>query len=527
MIGRRLRVPLRQPVRKLRHPRTQRGIFKSLPAPIGGWNARDSVAAMDPEDAVMLDNFFPTPSDVLLRKGQDDHVTGVDSAVESLMPYNTASGAQKLFAAAGSKFYNVTNAGAVGAAVQSGLTNARWQHINFATTGGDFLMAANGADKIRLWNGTTWESQDSGSTHAITGVATTNIISLAGHKNRIWMVEKQSLNAWYLGTDLIGGAATIFPLTGVATRGGYLVQIDTWTLDAGIGPDDYIVFATSEGEIIVYKGTDPASANTWALVGVWGIGAPVGRRCLLKWAGDLLIITVEGVFPLSKALLTSNINRSVALTDKIVEAMKEAAALYGSIFGWQLLHYPSATMLFLNVPTSDGVHQYAMNTITGKWGRFKAVEASCWALFNGEPYFGGSSFVRRFWSVFDDAGSNIEGDAKQAFHNFGVRSKKQWTMARPIFRSNGQPTIAIGLNVDYEDAEPAATLSFAPSVYGRWDSAVWDSNLWGGGLSVLRAWQSVTGLGYVAAPRVKIAARGIEARWQATDFVFKPAAIGP
>jgi hypothetical protein len=522
---RRLRVPLRQAATPV--TRTQKGAFKSLPAPIGGWNARDSIAAMESTDAVMLDNFFPTPSDVLLRRGQDDHVTGFGSDVETLMAYNTASGTQKLFAAAGSAIYDATNAGAVGAAVQSTLTNARWQHINFATSGGIFLQAANGADKIRLYDGSSWEAQDSGSTHAITGVDTTLIIHLAVHKNRIWMVEKESLSAWYLDTDEIAGAANEFPLSGVAKKGGYLVAVDTWTLDAGDGPDDYWVAATSEGEIIVYKGIDPSTANTWALVGVWAIGSPIGRRSLLKWAGDLLIVTVEGVFPLSKALLTSQINRAVALTDKIVEAMKDAAELYSSLFGWQLLHYPAATMLFLNVPTSDGVHQYAMNTITGRWGRFKAVEANCWALFNGEPYFGGETFVRKFWGVFDDNGSNIEGDAKQAFSNFGIPQKKQWTMARPIFKSNGQPTIAIGLNVDYEDAEPAASLSFAPSSYGRWDVAVWDSNLWGGGLSVLRAWQSVTGLGYVAAPRIKIASQGIEARWQATDFVFKRAAIGP
>jgi len=41
----------------------------SLAAPIGGWNARDSLAEMKPLDAVQLVNFFPTPTDVTLRKG--------------------------------------------------------------------------------------------------------------------------------------------------------------------------------------------------------------------------------------------------------------------------------------------------------------------------------------------------------------------------------------------------------------------------------------------------------------------------
>ena len=41
----------------------------SVPAPIGGWNARDSLANMSPTDAVQMVNFFPTPTDVTMRKG--------------------------------------------------------------------------------------------------------------------------------------------------------------------------------------------------------------------------------------------------------------------------------------------------------------------------------------------------------------------------------------------------------------------------------------------------------------------------
>jgi hypothetical protein len=47
----------------------QTALTASLPAPIGGWNARDSLAEMQPLDAVQMNNFFPTPTDVTLRKG--------------------------------------------------------------------------------------------------------------------------------------------------------------------------------------------------------------------------------------------------------------------------------------------------------------------------------------------------------------------------------------------------------------------------------------------------------------------------
>jgi hypothetical protein len=41
----------------------------SVPSPIGGWNARDSQANMNPMDAIQLVNWYPTPTDVTMRKG--------------------------------------------------------------------------------------------------------------------------------------------------------------------------------------------------------------------------------------------------------------------------------------------------------------------------------------------------------------------------------------------------------------------------------------------------------------------------
>ena len=56
----------------------------SLASPIGGWNARDSLAAMQPLDAVQLINFFPTPTDVTLRKGYTKSGLGIVGKVKSL-----------------------------------------------------------------------------------------------------------------------------------------------------------------------------------------------------------------------------------------------------------------------------------------------------------------------------------------------------------------------------------------------------------------------------------------------------------
>lgn len=497
---------------------------ESRPAPVKGWNARDPIASMGVDEAVMLKNLFPTASDVMLRKGIADHVTGINAQVESLMAYNTPAGTQKLFGVANGSIYDVTSAGAVGAAAVSGLSNSRLQHVNFTNSSGtSYLCCFNGADSPQYYDNSNWISITGASTPAITGLTTSDIVGAAIHKRRMWLVQKDTLKAWYLPVDSVGGAAAALDLSGLARRGGYLMALCSWTLDAGEGMDDYLVAITSEGEVIVYGGTDPTSASTWSLKGVWQVGSPIGRRCLVKYGGDLLMVLMNGVYPLSKALMSGNIDRSVAVTDRIRTAMNSAATLYSANFGWQAIHYTAADMLLLNVPVSEGdlQQQYVMNSITGAWCNFTGIEANVFEVFQDELYFGGNGVVGKAWTGFDDNNTNIEGLAKQAFDYFGTKTKKSWKMARPIVSTDGRPTVEVGLNVDYEDGDRMGTLTFTASSSALWGVSKWGIGLWGSGLQTLKEWTGVSGVGLCAATMLKVTSNGLEIRWQATDHLFE------
>ena len=106
-------------------PRQQASQTVTVAAPIGGWNARDALGAMDPLDAVTLTNFWPGTNSVILRNGYTKHATGFPSTVDSLMAYSSGT-ANKLFAASASSIYDATNPGAIGAAAVSSLTNAKF-----------------------------------------------------------------------------------------------------------------------------------------------------------------------------------------------------------------------------------------------------------------------------------------------------------------------------------------------------------------------------------------------------------------
>ena len=499
----------------------------SLPAPVGGWNARDSMAAMKPEDAIVMENWFPLTTECQLRKGYTQHATGITGQVESLMTY--AGGAtEKLFAVAGGSFYNVSVAGAVGAAVASGKTNSRWQYTNVSTAGGNFMYAANGVDKPMLYDGATWTLIDGASTPAITGVTTTTLTTPIVFKNRVWFIGKNTLKTWYLPVSSVGGAANAIDVSSIAQRGGYIVAHATWTIDAGTGVDDYYVIVTSNGEVIVYQGTDPSSATTWALRGVWALGSPVGERCLYKFAGDLFYISQDGLVPMAGALQSSRVNPRVAITDKIQFAISSAVSLYATNFGWSLLYYAPENMLILNVPVGEGSgqEQYAMNTISKSWARFTGWNANCWELFGDAPYFGGNGFVGHAWNGYTDDVSNIAGTCIQAFSTYGNPGNlKRWTMTRPILRASGRPTISGAMNVDFDLTYNTAPLSFAPTLYGAWDTALWDTGVWGADFSIYQAWQGVSGVGYYGAPQMKIASSGIDVRWVSTDVVYESGAI--
>jgi hypothetical protein len=76
----------------------RRAVTASLPAPIGGWNARDSLAEMSPLDAVQLVNFFPTPTDVTLRSGYTQTSLITTSTGVKTISTMTRGGANNLLA---------------------------------------------------------------------------------------------------------------------------------------------------------------------------------------------------------------------------------------------------------------------------------------------------------------------------------------------------------------------------------------------------------------------------------------------
>ena len=579
-------------------------VTTSLPAPIGGWNARDSLAEMNPLDAVQMVNFFPTPTDVTLRKGFTKTSTGISGAVLALMNYSSPS-VNKMFGSNATIIYDVSTSTAT--ASLTGNTDGKWIHTMLTTAGGSFMPAVNGVDPMVVYDGTVWSRSATtntaqtistitrGGTGNLTatlttavahGLVTGNTVTVAGavpaefngayritvtgtdtftytmatapsgdaspvgtytvkyfvtglnsnefaninlFKERLYFVQKNSLSFWYLPVDSINGAVSEFPLGGIFKKGGFLQAMGTWTIDAGYGVDDLAAFVTSNGEVAVYKGSDPSDPNDWALVGIWNVGQTFARKCLFKFGGDLLLLTEDGLVPLSAGLQSTRLDPRVNITDKIFFAISQAADLYSTNFGWQMNYFAKRNMLIVNVPVTGGSEQYVMHNITKSWARFTNINANCWELSGDDIYFGGTGFVGRFYDTFADDGNNIKAFVQQAYSYFDSRGQqKRFTLVRPILQTdNGLPTVLCGISTDFDTVDLTNQISFNPSILntGEWDIDKWDDSNWGGGLVTTKIWQGVTGLGYAGSVSMNVVSQRIEFHWASTDFVMERGGI--
>ncbi len=486
-------------------PQQQIEEVATIPPPVGGWNARDTLPLMDIKDAVILENFVPDTTDCHLRGGHTVHATinVAATAVETLIGYEPPNvTSRQLFAAIPSTIYNVTAAATASstAAVVGTLTNGRWQYDQMTNTAGHWLMLANGADAPRLYDGTTWTT----ASVTASGLTTSNIIGVHNHANRMWLIEENKLRVWYLGTSAIAGEPTqFFP---PFRRGGKVMAMGSWTRDGGAGPDDYAVFVSNRGECIIYSGFGPGSDLTWQLVGVFNIPNVIGRRCFIHAGAELGVLTVQGVMPLSQILgMTPGGAARSSFTDKISGFFKSQAMESGTAFGWEVIEYPRGNLLIANVPIVERSEQIqaVMNIHTGAWCKFTAMNAGCWGVLDQTLYFGGNdSKVYRYTDDvhLDGASSaDIVGMVKSAYNTFGSPKTKLFNMARPLLLSPSGYSAPVSIQTNYDEAEPSVDIVAASTSGTQWDAGQWDAFQWAGGSTPTAGWQAVAGEGRAGA----------------------------
>jgi hypothetical protein len=503
------RLPSIKPVTAARLARTT-----SLPAPRRGWVRNENLAKHKPEGATVLENWFPTATGARVRRGSTKYATiGAGAAVGAIMSYLNGNLA-KLFAANGSAIYDITtvaNANVSPAAAVSGLTSGDWSYVQFANASGVYLVCVNGADTRQIYDGSAWTTSPS---ITWSGAAFSHVWAW---KQRLFFIEKGTLNAAYLAADALGGTATRLNLGGVFKLGGSLLFGATWSYEsAGSGLADACVFVTTEGEAAIYEGTDPSSASTWALKGVYRIGRPLGKNASMKAGGDLAIATDIGLVALSSALTRDQaaLNNG-AVSYPIEEEWKKEAIQRRAQFSWSVALWPTQQMALVQMPTYSTLSAqcFVVNIQTGAWSLYSGWDTRCLGLFQDRMFFGtstgtvieaevggsdqGSIYVARYVGLFEDLSDGA--------------ANKIVTGLRPQLLTTLATNVQASVSTEYVVSLPSPpSVTAVPAGSSLWNFGVWNQSVWGSTSTKFSEgeWQTVSGVGQAIAPNLQISIGG-------------------
>jgi hypothetical protein len=506
----------------------------TFPAPSAGWVKNSRLIGAPPEAAEVLDDIFPTATGARLRSGKLKHAT-ITGELKSMFVYRSGS-KQELFAASAAAVYDVTNPAdpAVSPTAEfSGMSGGDWVAAQFANAAGEFVFIVNGEDTPRYYNGTSW------TVTSITGgggVTPADLSSVFVHKERLFFVEGGTQNVYYFPVNTIDGEITKFAVQGVFNLGGSILFGATWSQDTGEGIDDFAAFVTTEGEVAVYAGTDPSSATTWALQGVYRIGRPLGKNSWYKVGGELMILTEDGITALSSALRKDRAQlQSDSVSFLIEDAWRDVVAQRSGSYNFSGELWHSQSLLLIGVPVSASGSPVAFvaNSRTGAWCRFRNWQVDATGIINDALYFGtagaSSSIIYRADTTGSDDGTAIEGRWVPKFQE-GDGRQKAALHARVRGRGGGEYNVSLKGFADYVIGEYPTPTPTTEEFGAFWGSVAWGSFVWGGDNPSIRTskWRTIRAVGSSLAPAVVAATNRTsknDLEFIAVDVVFETGAM--
>ena len=506
------------------------GQFAPFPAPVKGLNTRDSVQALQPDEARVLVNWLPDQGCCRVRPGYSGYsditfpeplfdstsatfdstkltfdstlTTATGPAVRTLVPYQNGA-TNTMIVACNGKLWNVTGGTATALALPgAGYLSDYWStdYLN------GYIFAVNGVDTPWRFNGTTVSNM------TFTGATLANLRTVKVSGFRAWFTQNNSGDVYY-GPQLgVTGALSLFQISQIAD-GGNCLAVFPW--------QTYTCFFMSTGQVLVYSG-DPTTDITLATK----YYAPplIEPDSCVKMGGELIAITTAG--PISMDVIASgNAFNLAALGDwgKIAPSWKTDYAIYGSNLGWWGRFLDG--FVYLNVPlgTNATSKQYVWNTKQPAWTTYNYWPCASLAYMNGVLYMGSSLNDGAIYEVGGglDNGNQITAQARPGFSYMGSPgTKKTATAIKPEIYTAYSLTGQFQIDTDFNAApfNPSISLTAAsPGTSTPWGSA------WGS------AWSTTTlstpkvfgcyGEGHALSAVIQTQSSGNDVQWFSTDVL--------
>jgi hypothetical protein len=446
-----------------------------LPAPVGGWNARDALGSMPPTDAIQLINWFPRQSDVALRPGYRAHCdTGTGKSIERMWSYQIGDKAV-LYSYSDGKIFDCTLPAP--AMARGNLTGGDYvsSQLNNA------LIMVNGAD-VPLQSDGTFISD---AAFTAVGLDLKKLNYVFTFKSRMYFVEAGTQRFWYGDVSSIAGPLQKFDLSLTRNFTGELMLLTAITNDGGDGKDDLFVGIFSEGDVVVYQGSDPGGTD-WNHVGTYKIGSPLSRHSVNSTGSDIRVLTTRGYESLVRSTREGEGVRNKSLMSEKIQGIVSHICGKGPAVGWEISIHQHAQMMIVNIPrTATKWEQHVQNINTGSWCQFDIKDARCFHLIKRKIYMGSpKGIVHIFGEGENDNGTDIKTTMQLGWNYFGIRqNKKIIHLLRFLLTGSYFPSISVQIGVDYGKHKKTTTLNVGiqedPFYWGEsyWDEAYWSTGV--------------------------------------------------
>tara|TARA_R110000851_G_scaffold129651_1_gene262742 strand:+ start:24487 stop:26073 length:1587 start_codon:yes stop_codon:yes gene_type:complete len=483
---------------------------------MGGINARQSIGSEDLNHCIYTYNLLPYEFGMKVRSGFREWTVGIDtglggaSGVRTLIPFDSAiqgSVDDRMFAVTNEGIWNNIEFGEVPvlevAFNNNGPRAGYGTYAHYVTDAGvSVLFYADGANGLFTYANGVW-AQATG----ITGPVIEDIKFVVVHKQRIWFITENSTQAWYLGIGAIAGVADPFFFGSKLRHGGTLEGLFNWSVDGGAGADDHLVAVGHAGDIVVYAGADPTSAD-WNIVGTYFIGQiPNTPRFGTEQGGELYLLSVFGVSSMNDILKGVDSNalesESSGITLNVASIIRDRMATSINDAGWDVASIPSEGGLLVTFPPDGSQEplQLYYNVAAKGWGFWRGVPMACFDSWRKNVFFGtDDGRVMRMDVPLDEVlitplnnqtnGREINFSILTAFNSLGsLGTYKRPKLIRPDFVSVLPPSHSSVCRYDYDTKETTNFLNAAPlpndtALWGangvgssNWDAAVWGTNI--------------------------------------------------
>lgn len=474
----------------------------TVPPPYLGLDLVSPIDNMAPEYALELVNVFPGPTAPITRKGYTELATlpAPSTAIRTLHPYNKQDGTTEIIAVADGttrKIYKVV-AGVVTDITGSTAISLTGTNMNCQQFGTRLYMC-NGVDNVQVYDGSTVADS------TFTGITLNSLINVSSYKERLYFVERNSMKFWYGNTAAIGSSAlNSFDLQYVMRRGGYLLFAGSYTNQVAQTSQDLFWAISSEGEVVFYSGSSPAS-DAWGLVARFEIGKPLGYRAFVRVNNDVWILTQQGIVPIS-ALFESDPEQALnVISARINPLFVQYAKQLTLSSRWHGALWPQGRRVFIMLPTSESQCKMLVYSIdTRGWCCYQLADPGDCITISvaaGAMYYASvTSKIFNAETGYTDNGQPINFKSRGAFSFFNSRGNyKAFKDIRPLLKTARGISLGVALDLNFSVSPPVNSISTGPGIITPWGS-LWGSP-WSSGEEYLFDRFATKGQGHSAAVR--------------------------